>query len=62
MSDQTQTSQHLVERADIGISLISSNFIAKYLLWRKYLAPDSLWVKNKLEYWSLEQAILYWAW
>lgn len=37
-------------------------FLEKLKLYQRHLRKDSIWEKNKSEYWRHEKAILQWAW
>lgn len=61
-SDSLDLVDKAIQGTEVGVSLLSSNAVTKYLLYRKYLSPDSLWMNNKSDYWELEQVVLHWAW
>jgi hypothetical protein len=37
-------------------------FLEKFKLYQTFLRKDSIWNRNKFDYWKHEKAILYWAW
>jgi hypothetical protein len=60
---QTETNQsENIAGDELKASVLFSNFITKYLLYRKYLSPDSMWMRNKFPHWEIEQSILHWGW